>query len=115
LAVKILPKDFGQHHHGGDPYETTFYRKLRGLIDLAIERRWLVIGVTVAALGVALAGIKLVPQQFFPSSSRPELVLDLRMKEGSSLAATTEQVKKLEAVLAKDEDVKFYTAYTGAG
>ena len=30
LAVKMLPKDFGQHHHGGDPYDTTFYRKLRG-------------------------------------------------------------------------------------
>lgn len=115
LAVKMLPKDFGKHHHAGDPYDTKFYRKLRGLIDVAIERRWLVIGVTVAALGVALAGIKLVPQQFFPSSSRPELVVDLRMKEGSSLAATTEQVKKLEAVLAKDEDVRFYTAYTGAG
>ena len=115
LAVKMLPKDFGKHQHAGDPYDTKFYRKLRGLIDVAIERRWLVIGVTVAALGVALAGIKLVPQQFFPSSSRPELVVDLRMKEGSSLAATTEQVKKLEAVLAKDEDVKFYTAYTGAG
>ena len=115
LAVKMLPKDFGKHQHAGDPYDTRFYRKLRGLIDVAIERRWLVIGVTVAALGVALAGIKLVPQQFFPSSSRPELVVDLRMKEGSSLAATTEQVKKLEAVLAKDEDVKFYTAYTGAG
>ena len=115
LAVKMLPQDFGKHHHAGDPYDTRFYRKLRGLIDTAIERRWLVIGVTLAALGVALAGIKLVPQQFFPNSSRPELVVDLRMKEGSSFAATTEQVKRMEAVLAKDEDVKFFTAYTGAG
>jgi len=115
LAVKMLPKDLGQHHHGGDPYDTKFYRRLRGLIDLAIERRWLVIGTTVAALAVALAGIKLVPQQFFPNSSRPELIIDLRMKEGSSFAATTEQVKKMEAVLAKEKDVKFFTAYTGAG
>jgi multidrug efflux pump len=115
LAVKMLPKDFGHHHHGGDPYDTKFYRKLRGLIDLAIERRWLVIGATFAALALALAGIKLVPQQFFPSSSRPELVVDLRLKEGASFAATAEQVKRMEAVLAKDEDVKFFTAYTGAG
>ena len=50
LAVKMLPQDFGKHHHAGDPYDTKFYRKLRGLIDLAIERRWLVIGVTLAAL-----------------------------------------------------------------
>jgi multidrug efflux pump subunit AcrB len=115
LAVKMLPKDFGQHQHAADPYDTPFYRRLRGLIDLAIERRWLVIGVTVAALAVALAGMKLVPQQFFPNSSRPELVIDLRMKEGSAFAATTEQVKRMEALLAKESDVKFFTAYTGAG
>jgi multidrug efflux pump len=114
LAVKMLP-DFKKHDHGGDPYDTPFYRKLRGWLDFAIERRWFVIGVTVAALGAAIAGSRFVPQQFFPNSSRPELVVELRLKEGSSFAATTEQVKKMEAVLAKDEDVKFYTAYTGAG
>ena len=67
--------------------------------------------------GIALAvvGARLVPQQFFPDSDRPELVVELRLKEGSSFDATTEQVKKMEAVLAKDEDVKLYTAYTGAG
>ncbi|HVP08399.1 MAG TPA: efflux RND transporter permease subunit [Burkholderiales bacterium] len=117
LAVKMLP-DFAAHHHGGsapDPYDTGFYRKLRRAIDAALERRWLVIGVTAGALALALAGMKLVPQQFFPNSSRPELIVDLRMKEGASFAATTEQVKRLEAVLAHDEDVRFYTAYTGAG
>ena len=78
LAVKMLPKDFGKHHHGGDPYDTPFYRKLRGWIDLAIERRWWVIGATVAALALAIAGMRFVPQQFFPNSSRPELVVELR-------------------------------------
>ncbi|MGZ8273913.1 MAG: efflux RND transporter permease subunit, partial [Burkholderiaceae bacterium] len=115
LAVKMLPKDLGKHHKGGDLYGTPFYRKLRGWIDLAIERRWIVIGVTVAALAAAIFGSRYVPQQFFPNSSRPELVVELRLKEGSSFAATTEQVKKMEAVLAKDEDIRFFTAYTGAG
>jgi multidrug efflux pump subunit AcrB len=115
LAMKLLPKDLGQNHHAGDLYDTRFYRKLRGLIDRAVDHRWLVIGVTVGALVLALAGIQLVPQQFFPSSSRPELIVDLRLKEGSSFAATTEQVQKMEALLSKDEDVKFFTAYTGAG
>jgi multidrug efflux pump subunit AcrB len=115
LAVKMLPKDFGKHHHGADPYGTPFYRRLRRLIDLALERRWWVIGATAAALALAIAGMKLVPQQFFPNSSRPELIVDLRMKEGASFAATTEQVKRLEGLLAKDEDVRFFTAYTGAG
>lgn len=114
LAVKMLPNDLGKHQHG-DMYDTKFYRTLRRLIDAAIERRWVVIGATFGALVLALACIKLVPQQFFPNSSRPELVIDLRVKEGSSFAATTEQVKHMEEILAKDEDVRFYTAYTGAG
>jgi multidrug efflux pump len=115
LAVNMLPKDFGKQHHGGDPYDTLFYRKLRGRIDLALERRWWVIGATVAALALAVWGARFVPQQFFPNNSRPELVVELRLKEGASFAATTEQVKKMEALLKKDEDVRFFTAYTGAG
>jgi multidrug efflux pump len=114
LAVKMLPKDFGKGHHG-DPYDTPFYRRLRGWIDAAIQRRWWVIGATAAALAIAMAGSRLVPQQFFPNSARPELIVELRLKEGASFAATSEQVKKMEGVLARDEDVKLYTAYTGAG
>jgi multidrug efflux pump subunit AcrB len=115
LAVKMLPKDFGKHQHGGDPYQTPFYRRLRKGIDLAIQHRWVVIGITVAALAAAVFASRFVPQQFFPNSSRPELIVELRMKEGASFAATTEQVKKMEGVLAKDEGVRFFTAYTGAG
>jgi multidrug efflux pump subunit AcrB len=115
LAVKMLPKDFGKQHTGADPYDTPFYRKLRNLIDLALERRWWVIGATVAALALALPAMKLVPQQFFPSATHPELIVELRLKEGASFAATTEQVRKMEAVLAKDPDVKYFDAYTGAG
>lgn len=114
LAVKMLPADFGKHH-AGSAYDGKFYRRLRDMIDWSIERRWVVIAITVGALVLALGAMKWVPQQFFPNSSRPELVVDLRLKEGSSFAATTEQVKHMEALLAKDEDVKFFTAYTGAG
>ncbi len=115
LAVKMLPASFKGHAHGGDPYDTRFYRKLRNLIDLALERRWLVIGVTVAALAAAIFGMRFVPQQFFPNSTRPELIVDLRLKEGASFAATTEQVKRMEALFKQDKDVRFFTAYTGAG
>ncbi len=117
LAVKLLPENLGQHAGGGehDQYNTPFYRKLRHFIELAIERRWWVISATAAALVLAFCGMKFVPQQFFPNSSRPELIVELRTKEGASFAATTEQVKKMEKVLAKDPDVRYYTAYTGAG
>ena len=114
LAVKMLPKNVGQHH-AGDPYDTPFYRTLRRWIELALARRWWVIGVTAAGLLLAVAGLKFVPQQFFPNSTRPELIVDLRLKEGASFAATTEQVKRMEGVLSRDKDVRFFTAYTGAG
>jgi multidrug efflux pump subunit AcrB len=115
LAIKMLPKDFGKHHHGGDPYQRPFYRKLRRLIELALVRRWWVIGATGVALVLAFVGMQFVPQQFFPNSSRPELLVELRVKEGASFQATTEQVKQMEAVLSQDADVRFLTAYTGAG
>jgi len=115
LAVNMLPKDLGHHHEGADPYDTKGYRRLRGWIEKAIARRWWVIGVTAGALALAVLGMQLVPQQFFPNSTRPELIVDLRVKEGASFAATTEQVKRMEELLAKNEDVRYFTAYTGAG
>ncbi|MET0984989.1 MAG: efflux RND transporter permease subunit, partial [Steroidobacteraceae bacterium] len=115
LALKMLPQSFGKHHAGGDPYDTRFYRTLRCWIDRAIQRRWWVIGVTAAALVLAVGGMKFVPQQFFPSSTRPELIVDLRVKEGASFAATTAQVKRMEKLLSQDKDVRYFTAYTGAG
>ncbi len=80
-----------------------------------MKRRWAVIGGTAAAFAIAVFGMKFVPQQFFPNSSRPELIVELRMREGASFAATAEQVERMEAILAKDADVKSFTAYTGAG
>jgi len=115
LAVKLLPANFGQHHAGADQYDTPFYRKLSHCIEFMLQRRWWVISATAAALVLSFFGMRFVPQQFFPSSSRPELIVELRAKEGASFAATSEQVKKMERLLSKDADVKYYTAYTGAG
>ncbi|MEO6276779.1 efflux RND transporter permease subunit, partial [Roseateles sp.] len=114
LGVLLLPKNLasGTHH---DPYDRPVYRKLRAVIDWAVNRRAWVLGGTVLAFGIAGAGMLLVQQQFFPTASRPELLVELRLREGASFAATSAQVKLLEARLAKDPDVEFFTAYTGAG
>ena len=74
--------------------------------------------VLVATVGLFVAsvlGMKLVQQQFFPTASRPELLVELRLKEGASFQATQTEVKRLEAILAKDKDIEFFTAYTGLG
>lgn len=118
LGVLLLPKNLAsQHEHGAhhDPYDRPVYRRLRGIVDWAVHRRAWVLGITVLVFAISGAGMLAVQQQFFPTASRPELLVDLRLREGASFAATSAQVKLLEARLAKDPDIEFFTAYTGAG
>lgn len=105
-------------HDGGDPeavYRTPFYLRLRAFVDACVERRFLVLAGTLVVFAAAIAAFRFVPQQFFPSSSRPELLVDLRLPEGSSFAATLAQAKKLEAILDRERGIESYVAYVGAG
>ena len=96
-------------------YRTPFYRRLRTTIAWCVAHRRIVIGATLVAFAASLALFRVVPQQFFPSSSRPELLVDLRLPEGSSIAATFAQAKKMETILDGEEGVESYVAYVGAG
>src|SRR5207247_9565726 len=114
LGVLLLPKSLaaGTHH---DVYDRPLYRRLRGVSDWAVQHRAWVLGITVLTFGIAGAGMLKAQQQCVPTASRPELLVELRLREGASFAATERQVKLLEARLAKDPDIEFFTAYTGAG
>ena len=105
----------GQAVRGHDVYDTVFYRSFRRLIDWNVAHRKTVIGATLLAFAGAMVLFGIVPQQFFPSSSRPELMVDLRLPEGSAFAASLEQVKKFEAILQKEPGIENYVAYVGAG
>jgi len=96
-------------------YRTPFYRRFRALIEWCIARRSWVLVATVGAFIVALGLFRFVPQQFFPGSSRPELLVDLRLPEGSSFAATLEQAKKVEAILDREAGIENYVTYVGSG
>ena len=96
-------------------YHTPFYRWLRGQVEWAVGHRAFVIGVTLAVFAASLALFRFIPQQFFPASARPELLVDLRLPEGSSFAATLVEAKKMEAVLDRDPGVASYVAYVGSG
>ncbi|MBK6396453.1 MAG: efflux RND transporter permease subunit [Betaproteobacteria bacterium] len=105
-------------HDASDPdavYRTPFYTRLRAFVDACVERRFVVLGGTLVVFAAAIAAFRFVPQQFFPSSSRPELLVDLRLPEGSSFAATLAQAKKLEAILDKEQGIESYVAYVGSG
>jgi multidrug efflux pump len=101
--------------HSLDPYATPFYRRLRGWIGWCVRHRWLVIGLTVLGFAAAIASFRFVPQQFFPSSTRLELVVDLELAEGASLRATEAATRRFEARLKSRKDLVNYVAYVGTG
>jgi multidrug efflux pump len=118
LGMLLLPKNLAApngHDTHHDPYDRPIYHRLRRIVDRAVQHRAWVLGITVLLFGIAGAGMLTVQQQFFPTASRPELLVELRLREGASFEATSAQVKRLEARLAKDPEVQFFTAYTGAG
>ncbi|HEY5972917.1 MAG TPA: efflux RND transporter permease subunit, partial [Pseudoxanthomonas sp.] len=109
----LAPKVHDGHEH--DPYQSAFYQRYRKLLDACLRHRWLVIGVTVLAFVLAIAMFRFVPQQFFPDSTRPELMVDLELAEGSSLRSTEVQARKLEKLLATRKDIDNYVGYVGTG
>lgn len=105
------------HHH--DIYNTQFYRAFRALVTACVRYRKTVIAITLAAFILAIVGFGKVQQQFFPDSTRLELIVDLRMTEGASYEATNTQAKKLELWLQrwndKNKGIENFVAYVGTG
>jgi len=105
-----------QQHDEYAIYHTPFYTRLRALVHGCVTHRWLVIGLTVAIFAGSLVVFgRFVPQQFFPDSTRPELLVDLRLAEGASHEATGRAVKRLEAFLDKQDGIDNYVAWVGGG
>jgi multidrug efflux pump len=116
LGYKLLP-DPKPHGDGPahDPYDTKFYRGVRRWVTWCVRQRKTVIAVTAAAFVVSILMFRFVPQQFFPSSTRLELMVDLELAEGASLHATEAVARRLEAELKAREDIESYVAYVGTG
>ncbi len=114
LGVKLLPDTL---KHAGTPVEQRpAFRLLRKVIEACVRRRWWVIGLTVGVFFLSVYGMKhWVVQQFFPSSDRPELLVDINLPEGSSFAATQKVVARVEQQLMNDPDVVSASSYTGRG
>lgn len=108
-----------QHNHHHDIYNTPFYRIFRAVVTACVRYRKTVIVITLVMFALAVVGFGKVQQQFFPDSTRLELIVDLRMTEGASYAATDAQVKKLEQWLqqwrAKNDGIENFVAYIGTG
>jgi len=125
LGVKLLPdfvKKPGEEHHV--PFQSPFHRTLRSIIRVCVRRPLYVVSITFAMFVASVFGFTRLQQQFFPLSSRTELMIDVRMNEGASIEATHRMVETIEGVLQpllepadgkEQPSVDRFTSYVGAG
>lgn len=113
LGYKLLKEHPNAGH--GEVFDTPFYRRVRHVVDTCVRHRWITIGATLAAMAIGIAGMQVVEKQFFPDSSRPEILLDLWLPEGSSFAASESMAKKVEARLQKIKGVTSVSSFVGSG
>ncbi|TXT40203.1 MAG: acriflavin resistance protein [Comamonadaceae bacterium] len=98
-----------------DMYNTPFYNAFQKAVNACIRHRWITIAATIALFGLGIVGMGKVQQQFFPDSSRPELMVDLWSAEGTSFAATEAVAKRVEARLMTEPGVSSVTQWVGSG
>jgi len=115
LGYKLLPDYQSGRDHEVDIYQKPFYRRFRTLVTWCVIHRKTVIALTVAAFALSIYGFQFVQNQFFPSSNRPELMVDLWLPQGASFEATENETKRLEEKLKGDADIENYVAYIGNG
>ncbi|MGV6874056.1 efflux RND transporter permease subunit [Pseudochelatococcus sp. B33] len=107
-----------QRHHAGnhhDVFDTRFYRRLRATVGWAVHHRLVVLALTLATFAVSLWSFQFIPKNFFPQSSRPEILVDLWLPEGTSILEVERQAKALEARIMDDDDKRFIATYIGEG
>jgi multidrug efflux pump subunit AcrB len=114
LGVKLLPTPKHVVHHD-TLYDGRFYRVLRRLVAWCVDFRWLVLLATLVVLAAGFVGMGMTKKQFFPTSARLELLVDVNLRQGATFAATRAAVEQVAAVIADDTDAMMSTAYIGAG
>jgi multidrug efflux pump subunit AcrB len=116
LGVLLLKTP--EHHAAGghaETFESPFDRAFRATVNWCVRFRWTTIGLTVAAFALGIAGMGQVQQQFFPDSSRPELLVDMWFPEGTAIAKNEAVVQRLEARFMQDASVQTVTTWVGSG
>jgi multidrug efflux pump subunit AcrB len=114
LGVKLLAVPKRAAHHA-EQYDGRAYRGLRRAVAWSVDHRAVVLLATLAVLGAGFAGMAMTKKQFFPTSARLELLVDVNLRQGAGFAATEAALRRVAAEIAQDEDATTYTAYVGAG
>ncbi len=113
LLLQVKP----HREHGGEHelFDGPFYRRFRTLVTWCVEYRWKAIGITGLIFVLGLVGMGRVQQQFFPDSSRPEILVDLWFPEGTSFNANEVVTKAVEQRLLKESGVQTVSTWIGSG
>ncbi|UCU96290.1 efflux RND transporter permease subunit [Hydrogenophaga taeniospiralis] len=114
LGVRLLKvkPHVGPAH---EVFDGPFYVRFRALVNWCVQHRWITIGLTIATFVLGMVGMGKVQQQFFPDSSRPEILMDVWLPEGSSITAMDEVSQRLENRLARESGVTSVTSWVGSG
>jgi len=119
LATPFLGYYLLKPHAGASGEDALFnsrpYRALRATIEGCMRHARLTVLLTLVGFALGVAGMAATKKQFFPSSDRAELLVELWLPEGSSLNATQDEAMRFERVLAADEDVATFVSYVGNG
>ncbi|MDO5620819.1 MAG: efflux RND transporter permease subunit [Paracoccus sp. (in: a-proteobacteria)] len=111
LGVALLPQTM--KHHSAEPgwLRRSFHRLLR----VGMRFKWATVAVTMLIFVVSVWGMRFVEQQFFPTSDRTEIIVDVNERQNVSITRTRDDMDRLEAYLQGDDDALFWTSYVGRG
>ncbi|ULL06806.1 efflux RND transporter permease subunit [Pseudomonas putida] len=115
LGVKLLPQIKAIEGGHAAIYNTRHYNRFRALLGWVIAHKWLVAGTVVSTFVAAVLGMGLVKKQFFPTSDRPEVLVELQMPYGTSIEQTNATAIRVESWLRQQEEAKIVTTYIGQG
>ncbi|HDH7795954.1 TPA: efflux RND transporter permease subunit [Raoultella ornithinolytica] len=115
LGVKMLPDIVKVEGGHAAIYNTPRYNRFRRMLARVIASKWGVAGSVVAIFVLAVLGMGLVKKQFFPTSDRPEVLVEVQMPYGTSIGQTSAAAAKIEVWLQKQPEAKIVTAYIGQG
>ncbi len=111
VLLKVKPHADGHH----ELFDTPGFRRFRAVVNWCVDWRKTTIAATLAIFALGIYGFKFIEKQFFPDSSRPELMVEMWTPEGTTFAANEAQVKKFEAFVRKLDGVDSVTSYVGTG
>ncbi|WP_029571485.1 efflux RND transporter permease subunit [Pantoea ananatis] len=115
LGVKMLPEIKTVSGGHAAIYDTPRYNRFRRLLARVVARKWIVAGTVIIVFTMAILGMGLVKKQFFPTSDRPEVLIEVQMPYGTSIEQTSATTAKIENWLKKQKEAKIVTSYIGQG